>query len=60
MTKLEKQIIIEKLEETKKVMLHYHKTGDRESHKNASEIYRTVCDLAESLGIEPNPTPKGE
>ena len=51
MTKAEKQIILDALKERKKAMLYYYEHDKKEDHKVASEAYRAIKEVAESLGI---------
>lgn len=56
MTKGEKRVIIEALEEHNNVMQHYFKlgkeTGDWTEHKIACAGYRAVKEIAEAFGIK--------
>ena len=55
MTKVERQIVIDAVLERQKATLYYYKeaqeTGNWKDHEIASEAFRAVRELAESLGI---------
>jgi len=56
MTKLERKIILEAIQEKKKVVMHYNEEGKRagewKAYEISSEGLLALRDLAESLGIK--------